>query len=102
MRVVWSPLALERLQAIAEEISDERPGTAIRWVRAVFNRVNQLRQYPQSGRMAPELARPEIRQLPYPPYRIIYRVEGSRILILTVRHGRQEELDVVPGEGSDI
>jgi plasmid stabilization system protein ParE len=101
-RVVWSPLALERVQAIAEEIADERPATAIRWVRALFKRMHQLRQYPQSGRMAQDLARPEIRQLPYPPYRIVYRVEGARILILTVRHGRQEDLVVVPGEGSDI
>jgi len=102
MRVVWSPLALERVQAIAEEIAGERPATAVQWVRALFKRVHQLRPYPQSGRIVPDLARPEIRQLPYPPYRIIYRVEGARILILTVRHGRQDDLDAVPGEGSDV
>ena len=92
MRVVWSPLALERVQAIAQEIAGERPATAERWVRAIFKRVHQLRQFPQSGRVAPDLARPEIRQLPYPPYRIIYRVERTRVLILTVRHGREEDL----------
>ena len=101
MRVVWSPLALDRVQAIAEEIAAERPATAVKWVRVLFTRVHQLRQYPQSGRIAPDLARPEIQQLPCPPYRIIYRVEGARVLILTVRHGRQEELDTAAGEGMD-
>lgn len=102
MRVVWSLLALERVQAIAEEVAGERPATVMRWVRALFKRVHQLRQYPQSGRIAPDFARPEIRQLPYPPYRIIYRVEGARVLILTVRHGRQEDLDAADVEGMDV
>ncbi len=98
MRVVWSPLALERVHAIAQEIAGERPTTAARWVREIFARVHQLRQYPLSGRVAPDLARPEIRQVPYPPYRIIYRVERARILILTVRHGRQEDRQTASDE----
>lgn len=102
MRVVWSPLALERVQAIAEEIAGERPAVAARWVRGIFKRVHQLRQYPQSGRIAPDLARPEIRQLPYSPYRIVYRVERARVFILTVRHGRQEGLDAADDEQHDL
>ena len=101
-RVVWSPLALERVQAIAQESAGERPTTAARWVRGLFQRVHQLRLYPQSGRIAPDLARPEIRQLPYPPYRIIYRVERARVLILTVRHGRKDDLDAVADEGIEV
>ena len=102
MRVVWSPLALERVQAIAQEIAGERPVTAERWVRAIFKRVHQLRQYPRSGRIAPDLARPEIRQLPYPPYRIIHRVERTRVLILTVRHGREEDLAATDDEHAEF
>ena len=102
MRVVWSPLALERVQAIAQEIAGERPVTAERWVRAIFKRVHQLRQYPRSGRIAPDLARPEIRQLPYPPHRIIYRVERTRVLILTVRHGREEDLAATDDEHAEL
>lgn len=93
MRIVWSPLALEHVRHLAHEIAAERPAVAARWVRAIFARVHQLREYPESGRIAPDLERAEVRQLPYPPYRIIYRVERSRILILTVRNGREEDLD---------
>lgn len=90
MRVVWSPLALERLEEIARVIAADRPVAAERWVRAVFARTAQLRAYPESGRMVSELNRPEIRQILHPPYRLIYRIEAKRILVLTVRHGREE------------
>jgi toxin ParE1/3/4 len=97
MRVVWSPLALDRVEEIARVIAADRPAAADRLVRSIFARVAQLRNYPDSGRMVPELGRPDVRQLPHPPYRIIYRIEPKRVLVLTVRHGR-EELD--PGETS--
>jgi len=90
MRVVWSPRALERVEAIARTIAGDRPVAAERWVRAIFARVAQLRDHAESGPVVPELSRPEVRQLQSPPYRIIYRVEARRVLILTIRHGRQE------------
>lgn len=101
MRVVWSPLALERIEDIARVIAADRQAAAERWVRSVFARAAQLRAHPESGRMVPELSRPEVRQLPHPPYRIIYRVEAKRVLILTIRHGR-EALDREEGGGTEM
>ena len=98
MRVVWSPLAIDRVETIARGIAADRPAAAERWVRNVFARVGQLRRYPSSGRMVPEFGREELRQLPRAPYRLIYRIESKRVLVLTVRHGR-EELD--PAEVGD-
>ncbi len=43
MRIVWSPLALERVEEIAGVIAADRPAAATRWVNAVFKRVAQLR-----------------------------------------------------------
>ena len=86
MRIVWSPLALVRVEEIARVIAADRPAAAERWVRTVFARAAQLRTYPESGRLVPELARPELRQLPHPPYRIIYRIYPDRIDILAVIH----------------
>jgi len=90
VRIVWSPLALTRVEEIARAIASDRPGAADRWVAQRFNRVKQLQAHPESGPMVPELARPEIRQLVYSHYRIIYRLDPRRIVILTIRHGRQE------------
>lgn len=89
MRVIWSPLALVRVEDIARVIAADRPDAAHRWVVALFHRVKQLQAHPESGPMVAELGRPEIRQLVYLRYRVIYRVEPRRIVVLTVRHGRQ-------------
>ena len=92
MRIVWSPVALQRVEDIAGMIAVERPLAAERWIRSIFSRAKQLASHPASGRMVPELGDPEIRQLPHPPYRIIYRIETKRVLVLTVRHGRQDDV----------
>ena len=89
VRIIWSPLALQRIESIALEIAGDRPAAADRWVRSIFARAKQLSAYPASGRPVPEFARPDLRQLPHPPYRLIYRRETARVVILTVRHGRQ-------------
>lgn len=89
MRIVWSPLALVRVEEIARVIAADRPAAAERWVRTVFARAAQLRTYPESGRVVSELERPELRQLLHPPYRIIYRVDAKQVTVLTIRHGRQ-------------
>lgn len=98
MRIVWSPLALVRIEEIARVIAADRPAAAERWIRTVFARAAQLRAYPESGQMVPELVRPEVRQLPHPPYRIIYRIDARQVTVLTIRHGRQE-LDPEAVEG---
>lgn len=90
MRIVWSPLALVRVEEIARVIAADPPAAAERWVRTVFARAAQLRTYPESGRIVSELERPELRQLLHPPYRIIYRVDAKQVTVLTIRHGRQE------------
>jgi len=39
--------------------------------------------------VVPELGRPDIREVIYGIYRIIYRVSPEAILVLTVQHGKQ-------------
>ncbi len=41
------------------------------------------------GRMVPELRRENIRDLLFGNYRVIYRVDQNRLVVLTVRHCRQ-------------
>ena len=89
MRIFWSPLAVERVSEIAEYIAQDNPGAAEKWVEAVFKRVKELRGSPESGRVVPETDNRSIRELLYGNYRIIYRVEESKISVLTVRHGKQ-------------
>ena len=89
MKIIWSPLAVERASEIAEYIAQDNPTAAENWVNSVFTRVEQLKKFPESGRIVPEIKINFFRELIYGNYRIIYRLEENRISILTIRHGKQ-------------
>lgn len=89
MRLVWSPLALDRVEQIAEYMALDRAQAGRDWVNGLFDRVNTLAEFPATGRVVPEAGRADIRELIYQKHRVIYRLEATRVAILTVRHGRQ-------------
>jgi len=89
MKIIWSPLAVDRASEIAEYIAQDNPTAAENWVNAVFTHVEQLKKFPESGRIVPEINNNFFRELMYGNYRIIYRIEQTRVSILTIRHGKQ-------------
>lgn len=101
MRVIWSPLALDRVSEAAEYIARDNPAAAEEWVSGIFDAAEHLSAFPRRGRLVPEAGRQNIREIYFGNYRIIYRVEANRIAILTVRHLRRlidtEELKLSGG-----
>ena len=89
MKILWSPLAIDRASEIAGYIAQDNPDAAESWINTVFEKVEHLKKFPESGRILPETDNTTIRELIYGNYRIVYRVETSRISILTVRHVKQ-------------
>ncbi len=89
MRVVWSPLALDRAAEAAKYIARDGPEVAAAWADGLFDVVGKLVQFPRRGRVVPEVGRPEIRELLYEGYRVVYRVDQKQVLVLTVRHQRR-------------
>ncbi|MFZ5797740.1 MAG: type II toxin-antitoxin system RelE/ParE family toxin [Thermodesulfobacteriota bacterium] len=89
MKIIWSPLAIERASEISEYIAQDNPIAAAKWIEALFEKVGVLKSSPMSGRIVPETQRDDIREIIYGNYRIIYAVIKSKVCILTVRHGRQ-------------
>ena len=89
MKILWSPLAIERVSEIAVYIARDNPDAAENWVNTIFKKVEDLESFPESGRIVPETENKTIRELIYGNYRLIYRLEEKRISVLTVRHGKQ-------------
>jgi toxin ParE1/3/4 len=87
--VTWSPLAIERVAEIAAWIAADRPSAAEDLVAGIFDVVERLSAFPLSGRAIPEFERPELREIMYRRYRIVYRTTQDRVEILTVRHSLQ-------------
>ena len=89
MKIIWSPLAIDRASEIAEYIAQDKPSAAEKWINTVFSKVEQLKSSPEIGRVVSEIKNDQFRELVYGNYRIIYRVEKIQLSILTIRHGRQ-------------
>jgi toxin ParE1/3/4 len=89
MRVIWSPLALERVDEIADYIAENNLEAARVFLVDIFGAVERLQDFPGSGRVVPEVKHQNIREIIFKNYRVIYRVERKRVSILTVRHGKQ-------------
>ena len=89
MKVVWSPLAEQRALEAVEYIAQDRPRTAAVWLENLLERVSQLDRFEAQGRVVSEIGIPAYREILHAPYRIIYRVDASRVVILTLRHVRR-------------
>ncbi|MFN3880479.1 MAG: type II toxin-antitoxin system RelE/ParE family toxin [Nitrincola lacisaponensis] len=88
--VIWTEPALQELDAIAEYIALDNPATASYLVQEVFDKTERLEDFPQSGRIPPELPNSIYREVVVPPCRIFYREDDKRVLILYVmREERQ-------------
>jgi len=86
----WTEHAVAQLEAVADYISLSSPVYAEHLVDRIARRLEQACEFPESGRVVPEFARPEIRELIERPYRLVYRVHADVIEVLSVLHGRQE------------
>ncbi len=89
MRIIWSPLAVDRASEIADYIAQDKPVAAKQWINNVFAKVEQLQYSPQIGRVVPEITNNQFRELIFGNYRIIYHIGIKHISILTIRHGKQ-------------
>ena len=90
MRIIWSPLAVERAYEEARYIAADKPAAALAWLEGLFASTDGLERFPDSGRIVPEIGLPEYREIIYgKSHRIIYRREQNVVSILTVRRTRR-------------
>ncbi|QEY60265.1 type II toxin-antitoxin system RelE/ParE family toxin [Pseudomonas sp. C27(2019)] len=88
--IIWTEPALQELDALAEYVALDNPEAASHLVEKVFDKVERLENFPQSGRVPPELPNSVYREVVVPPCRIFYREDDKRVLILYVmREERQ-------------
>ena len=90
MSITWSREAGENLVDIEEFIARDSVERAIRFVDALIDHAETiLAENPRSGRVVPEIGITDIRELIYRGYRIVYRLNGDCIEILTVFEGHR-------------
>ncbi len=88
--LVWSPEAIEDIEAIAAYIERDSPWYAKSVVSKVVDTAESIPEYPELGRIVPEIGNPSIRERLIYRYRVVYRLDERRVLIAAVIHGRQD------------
>lgn len=91
MKLVWSDPAVEDLDAIHAYIGRDSGTYARQFVGRILQAAEILKDFPRRGRHVPEATeQPAIREILFQTYRILYRVESERIVILAVIHGSRD------------
>jgi toxin ParE1/3/4 len=77
------------VRGIRDHISRDNPTAARKWVAAIARQIALLESFPRRGAVIPEarFLRTPYRHLLYGTYRMIYRIEGERVLVIRVLHG---------------
>lgn len=88
MRVVWSQEAGADIRAIYAYRSRFSPSAARTLLRTIRSRALQLQDFPDSGRLVPEMNNPHMRELIEGDYRILYERFTDRVEVFAVLDGR--------------
>lgn len=88
--LVWSGVALARLLEIRDGLAEKDPRAATRTLRFLLKRASQLTEFPNLGRVVPEVPDGELRELVEKQYRIVYRVREKTVEVATVFEGYRQ------------
>lgn len=91
MRITWSREASENLVEIEDFIARDSQERAVRFIDGLIDHAEaMLADNPRSGRSVPEISNLNMRELIYRKYRIVYRLNGDVVEILTVFEGHRQ------------
>lgn len=96
--IIWTDPALDQLDEIAEYIALDNPSAARDLVARIFEIVERLRRFPESGREPPELPGSVYREIVSSPCRVFYRREGKKVLVLHVMRDEMQLKRFLLGE----
>ena len=84
-KLTWSPSARFDLKDLAMFIAEDSPSAAKQFVKNMFQVVERLVDFPESGRIVPEFSDPNIREVIRKPCRIVYRIDYEEQTVEIVR-----------------
>ncbi len=89
-KIFWAAQAVDDLADIHAYIARTSPHYGAIVASRLVQAVDRLTEFPESGRVVPELNQHSVRELPEGSYRIVYELRQDRVEILTVfRTSRQ-------------
>ena len=96
--IIWADIAEKDLKNIIEYIADDSPLNAQKVFKKIKEKASSLYSFPDRGRLVPELKEQGILQyheLIQSPWRIIYRISGNTVYVLSVLDARRNIEDIL-------
>lgn len=90
--VGWSGRARSDLRLAIQFIGRESPDAAARFGSAVVAAARSLAEFPERGRVVPELSDPAVREIFLARYRIVYELFADRIGVARIIHANRDFL----------
>ncbi|MGM0426749.1 MAG: type II toxin-antitoxin system RelE/ParE family toxin [Thermodesulfobacteriota bacterium] len=97
-KVIWANVAENDLTNIIEHIAEDSPQNALTIFNKIRKKASHLYTLPEKGRIVPELQGQGIiqyRELIISPWRLIYRISGRNVYVLSVIDSRQNVEDIL-------
>ena len=89
VQIKWTNRALNDLCEINEFIAKDSPRYAQIQIEKIQKAVSNLAVFPSLGRQVPEFPHLPYREVLVGNYRVLYREEEKRVLVMSVVHGRR-------------
>ncbi len=87
VEIEWATTAQNDLNDIIDYIAQDSLEFAVSFYDQVKEKLENLNEFPNMGRKVPELDDPNIRELIFRNYRLIYQNLGDKIQIVRIIHG---------------
>jgi len=88
-KIIWSPASRDDLRDIVRFIARDNPQRAESFAYELMRRTDILQQHPEAGRIVPEYRNPQLREIIYRPYRIVYRLNMTGSSLRSREYGTQ-------------
>ena len=95
-KIEWTSSAVRDVKSLRDYIAQDSEWYADRFAERVIQAVENLAAYPLMGRKVLEADEDAIREIFFRRYRIMYRVETPRILVLMVIQGGRDLTQINP------
>ena len=89
-QIIWTDPALSELDEIANYIALDKPNAARKLVTQVFERIEQLSDFPDSGKKPIEIKDSPYLEIVINPCRIFYRHEKDCVYVLFVLRSERD------------
>jgi plasmid stabilization system protein ParE len=86
-KIIWTDDGIKSFEDIVQYIANDSTYYASEFAKMILSSIENLAEFPRAGRIVPEYKNPNLREIIYQNYRIVYKISGNAIYLLLVIHG---------------